>query len=100
MSLAHEAAGRRAREGGLEAWLRARFTFGSAAIVLPGLLWLAFFYVIPTLVMFRYSLLSQMPQQGPAFLTLGHYLETFQTSVYARVLVKSAGFAGLTTAVL
>ncbi len=100
MSLAQGVAGREAASNGLEGWLRARFRFGSALIVLPGLLWLAIFYILPTLVMVRYSLLSRMPQQGPTYLTLGHYLEAFQTSLYAKVLVKSAGFAGLTTVTL
>ena len=100
MSVAQGLAGREAAGSGLEGWLRARIRFGSALIVLPGLLWLAIFYILPTLVMVRYRLLSRMPQQGPTYLTVGHYLEAFQTSVYAKVLVKSAGFAGLTTVTL
>jgi spermidine/putrescine transport system permease protein len=82
---------------GLEGRLRSRLKFGPALIVVPGVLWLVLFYILPNLVMVRFSLLSQMPRQGPAVLTPAHYLEAFQTSVYAKVLVKSAGFAGLTT---
>jgi ABC-type spermidine/putrescine transport system permease subunit I len=77
-----------------------RTKIGAILVALPGLLWLILFYILPNFLMVRYSLLSQMPANGPATLTLNNYLEVFRTDLYAKVLLKSALFAGLATAVL
>jgi spermidine/putrescine transport system permease protein len=81
---------------------RGYLSFGSASIMVPGVLWLVLFYVLPTLVMARYSVLPGSPPgaTGPTTFTLDRFFEVLQTSLYARVALKSAGFALLTTVVL
>ncbi len=69
-------------------------------ILLPGVAWLFFFYLIPTLVMFRYSLLSNMPHIAPPTFTLSNYLDAFCTTLYARVFLRTARLSTSVTAML
>ena len=69
-------------------------------ILVPGVAWLFLFYLIPTLVMFRYSLLSNMPHIAPPTLTLSNYLDAFCTTLYARVFLRTARFSASVTAML
>jgi spermidine/putrescine transport system permease protein len=69
-------------------------------ILLPGVAWLFIFYLIPTLVMFRYSLLSNMPHIAPPTFTLSNYLDAFCTTLYAKVFLRTARFSTSVTAML
>ena len=86
---------------GLRSRLESRARFGSYWIVLPGLAWLLIFYIIPTLIMVRFSLLSSMPNRGlPVTYTFQHYVDAVSSSVYPKVFLKSAQFATMTTVAL
>jgi spermidine/putrescine transport system permease protein len=74
--------------------------FGPLLVAVPGVAWLLIFYIIPNLIMVRYSLLSEAGFRGTGTLTLDNYVEAVRTALYARVLVKSGAFAGATTLVL
>ena len=69
-------------------------------ILLPGVAWLFLFYLIPTLVMFRYSLLSNMPHIAPPTFTLSNYLDAFRTTLYAKVFLRTARLSASVTAML
>ena len=69
-------------------------------ILLPGVVWLFVFYLLPTLVMFRYSLLSNMPHIAPPTFTLSNYLDAFCTTLYAKVFLRTARFSTSVTAML
>lgn len=100
MTIGERLAERNFAKTGSQALVRVKANYGLFLIVLPGLAWLLIFYIMPTLIMVRFSLLSHMPHLGPTTLTFGHYLEALQTTVYANVLIKSARFAGTTTVAL
>jgi ABC-type spermidine/putrescine transport system permease subunit I len=80
---------------GLRKWLGERTRYSLFLILVPGVAWLLAFYLIPTVIMFRFSLLADM--RGATHLTFEHYLDVFRTSIYARVVLKSARFAATTT---
>jgi spermidine/putrescine transport system permease protein len=69
-------------------------------ILLPGVAWLFLFYLIPTLVMFRYSLLSNMPHIAPPTFTFSNYVDAFCTTLYAKVFLRTARFSTSVTAML
>ena len=69
-------------------------------ILFPGVAWLLLFYLIPTLVMFRYSLLSNMPHIAPPTFTFSNYLDAFYTTLYAKVFLRTARLSTSVTAML
>ena len=71
----------------------------AAAQLLPSLLFLAFFFVLPALTLFSYSFLTQSPQGTVGLpLTLAHYQHFFGTSLYAHVLWTTLSISLWTTA--
>lgn len=80
ISLAHP--GRLPRRARLPAWC------GGALLVLPGLLFLLAFFVVPSAVLFSYSVLTQRRDGGIGLpLTLGHYAHLVGSPLYLHVFL-------------
>jgi putative spermidine/putrescine transport system permease protein len=67
-------------------------------LVMPALLFLAMFFVLPAVRLIGYSVLTQSPEGTVGLpLTLGHYQHFFGTSLYSRVLLVTLRIALCTT---
>jgi spermidine/putrescine transport system permease protein len=69
-------------------------------VILPGAFLLIFFFVVPMLVAFRYSLLSTMPFFDPTpEWTLDNYIRVFTQPVYRRSFLRTGLYAGIATSI-
>jgi putative spermidine/putrescine transport system permease protein len=76
-----------------------RRVLAPGAQLLPSLLFLGFFFVVPAVTLFAYSFLTQSPQGIVGLpLTLAHYQHFFGTPLYAHVLWTTLKISLWTTA--